>query len=276
MDAMQEFSRQEWKSEIKDFVVTGGSKRGWTSWLTGASDPRVRAIAPLVIDTLNMQKQLPYQLLSYGAYSDMIRDYTLRNLVPPPNTPEGRKLWAMVDPWVYRSKLTMPKLIVNGTNDPYWTQDALNLYWDDLKGDKWVLYVPNAGHNLEQNVGGTKNRDRAVNTLAVFARYQALGKEFPRLRWKHGGDKDTWTLTVECSPAPKAARLWVANSPTRDFRKSTWQEQAVKLDAGKVRGEVKSPEKGFRVFLAECEYEEDGLPYYLSTQLRIVEAPKRD
>jgi PhoPQ-activated pathogenicity-related protein len=276
MDAIQEFGRQEWKTEVKDFVVTGGSKRGWTSWLTGASDPRVRAIAPLVIDTLNMQKQLPYQLLSYGAYSDMIKDYTLRKLVPAPDTPEGRKLWSMVDPWVYRGKLTMPKLIVNGTNDPYWTQDALNLYWDDLKGDKWVLYVPNAGHDLQQQVGGEKNRTRAINTLATFARCQALGKEFPRSSWKHTGDKDSFTLTVQCSPAPKAARLWVANSATRDFRKSTWQEQAVELESGKVVGKVKAPEKGFRVFLAECEYEENGLPYYLSTQLRIVEAAKRE
>jgi PhoPQ-activated pathogenicity-related protein len=136
--------------------------------------------------------------------------------------------------------------------------------------------VPNAGHNLQQDVGGVKNSDRAVNTLAAFARCQALGKKFPRLSWQHGGDKGTFRLTVECSPAPKAARLWVANSPTRDFRKSTWQEQAVQLEAGKVRGEVKAPEKGYRVFLAECEYEEDGLPYYLSTQLRIVEAAKRD
>jgi len=39
-----------------------------------AADPRVKAIAPLVIDTLNMQAQLPHQLKSYGRYSEMIDD----------------------------------------------------------------------------------------------------------------------------------------------------------------------------------------------------------
>src|SRR5919198_467462 len=78
MDALEEFSKKEWKTPVKQFIVSGGSKRGWTSWLTAAADRRVKAIAPLVIDTLNMQKQLPYQLTSYGAYSAMIKDYTER------------------------------------------------------------------------------------------------------------------------------------------------------------------------------------------------------
>src|SRR5262245_9047196 len=131
MDALQEFARQEWKAEVRSFVVTGGSKRGWTSWLTAVADPRGKASAPLVLYTLNMKQQLPHHLAPYGKYSAMIKDYTERELVPMPDTPEAQKLWGMVDPWLYRNKLTMPKLIVNGTNDPYWTQDALNLYWDD-------------------------------------------------------------------------------------------------------------------------------------------------
>ena len=71
-------------------------------------------------------------------------------MIPIPETVEGQKLWKMVDPWVYREKITIPKLIINGANDPYWPLDALNSYWDDLKGDKWLLYVPNAGHDLRE------------------------------------------------------------------------------------------------------------------------------
>ncbi|MGD9636511.1 MAG: PhoPQ-activated protein PqaA family protein, partial [Pirellulales bacterium] len=54
MDAVEEFARQEWKVEIDKFVVTGASKRGWTTWLTAAVDPRVCGLAPLVINMLNM------------------------------------------------------------------------------------------------------------------------------------------------------------------------------------------------------------------------------
>src|SRR5437762_2893112 len=106
MDALQEFARQEWKKPVKDFIVSGGSKRGWTTWLTGAADPRVRAIAPLVIDTLNMPVQMEHQLKSFGTYSLMIKDYTERGLVPMPDTAEAKRLWSMVDPYLYRDRLT--------------------------------------------------------------------------------------------------------------------------------------------------------------------------
>ena len=124
MDALQQFARQEWKIEVTHFVVSGGSKRGWTAWLSAAVDPRVKALVPCVFDTLNMQAQLSHQLQSYGKYSEMIVDYTKRSLVPVPNTEDARKLWMMVDPWFYRDRLKQPKMIVNGSNDPYWTQDC--------------------------------------------------------------------------------------------------------------------------------------------------------
>jgi PhoPQ-activated pathogenicity-related protein len=178
MDALQAFAMREWNFMIRFFVVTGGSKRGWTTWLTGACDPRVKAIAPLVIDTLNMQKQLPHQLKSYGRYSEMIDDYVKRDLVPTPKTERAMKLWSMVDPWVYRDKITMPTMIINGANDPYWTVDALNLYWDDLKSPRWVEIIPNAGHDLKQN---KTDFTRVANTLGAFARHQIHGVKMPKL-----------------------------------------------------------------------------------------------
>jgi PhoPQ-activated pathogenicity-related protein len=276
MDALQEFGKKQWKTEIKHFVVSGGSKRGWTSWLTATVDPRVKAIAPAVIDTLNMQKQLPHQLESYGAYSLMIHDYTIRNLVPPPRTPEGNKLWSMVDPWAYRAKLTLPKLILNGTNDPYWTQDALNLYWNDLQGDKWICYVPNAGHDLRQR--GNNNDfglSRASGTLAAFSRAQIEGKALPKLTWKHTQGGGQYRLEVVSDPAPKVARLWQADAPTRDFRKATWEDKELKLDRGRVSAATEAPAQGCRVFFIEYEYEMGTLRYYLSTQLRIVGTPQK-
>lgn len=276
MDALQAFAKREWKKEVKSFVVSGGSKRGWTTWLTAASDPRVKAIIPIVIDTLNMQKQMPYQLESYGAYSRMIHDYTERKLVPMPKTPEAEKLWRMVDPWHYRERVKVPKLILNGTNDPYWTQDALNLYWDDLPGEKWVSYVPNAGHDLQQKLpGGKTDFTRAINNIAAFAKAQVFDLRLPKMSWAHGDAGGKHLVSVTSDVAPKAARLWVADAPTRDFRKSTWNEKPVTLDKGGVKAEVDAPASGCRVFLVECEYDLDGLRYYLTTQLRIVGKPAK-
>lgn len=274
MDALQQFSQQEWKQPLEKFIVSGASKRGWTTWLTAASDPRVKAIAPMVIDTLNMKEQMPYQLKSFGHYSEQIRDYTERGLVPMPDTPEARRLWGMVDPWVYRERLTLPKLLINGINDPYWTTDALNLYWDDLPGDKWVIYVPNAGHNLEQHeADGKKHRTRAVHALAAFARHQIKENPMPKLSWKHEDANGQARLTVQADPSPNAVRLWVATNPTRDFRLARWSEQAVAL-ASPITATIAPPKSGCLAFFAELDYDIDGLSHQVSTQVRILEAAK--
>jgi len=170
----------------------------------------------------------------------------------------------------------MPKLIVNGTNDPYWTQDALNLYWDDLKGDKYVCYVPNAGHSLNQaaDEGDVPDISMAGNVLAAFTRAQTENKPLPKLTWKHEGKQDKFTLTLTTDVTPKAVRLWTADAPAKDFRKSKWTSKSLK--AGKeVTGEVNAPKEGCRVFFIESQYVMDKLTYSLSTQVRIVGEPRR-
>jgi PhoPQ-activated pathogenicity-related protein len=56
MDCVQELlaSDQGGKVTIEKFVVSGGSKRGWTTWCTAAVDKRVAAAIPIVIDVINV------------------------------------------------------------------------------------------------------------------------------------------------------------------------------------------------------------------------------
>lgn len=271
MDVLQAFGRQEWREPIRDFVVAGASKRGWTTWLTAAVDQRVGAIAPVVIDTLNMRVQMRRQLKAFGEYSARLAPYTSRGLVPIPQTPEGERLLSMVDPWAYRGKLALPKFIINGTNDFYWATDALNNYWHELPGDKWVAYVPNAGHDLRRRDKPQSDQlTDLINDLAAFSRHQVTGKPMPRLAWKHDAVDGKLRLTIEATPPAAGARLWIAHAPTADLRAARWRAQAVSYSGGKIVGEVTPPESGNLAFFGELDYEIDGFKYHLSTQMRMA------
>jgi PhoPQ-activated pathogenicity-related protein len=171
----------------------------------------------------------------------------------------------------------MPKMLINGNNDPYWTTDATNLYWDGLTGNKYLVYVPNAGHNLEQaGVPAAEKRDRAVGALEAFVRHQATAKPLPKLYWKNDDEGDKLRIVVTADPAPKTARLWMATNPTRDFRKAKWTDQEVKLAKDTITGEVKAPKDGCEAFYVEMDYEIDGINYHLCTQLRLVGTPAKE
>jgi PhoPQ-activated pathogenicity-related protein len=268
MDAVQACAKQAGEPSIDGFMVCGASKRGWTTWLVGASkDPRVKAIAPMVIDTLNVAKQGPHQLEMLGKPSEQIKDYTFAGMFDALKTPAGKRLLELEDPWSYRARLTMPKLIVNGTNDRYWAQDALNLYWDDLEGPKWVLYVPNSGHALE-------DRSRVLDTLCAFARSVATGAAFPKVTWRYEAKPDGGVTLALTSDVPlEEARLFHAESKSKDFRDSGWDFAKMTGEEKSWRAEVARPASGNQAVFGEAVFAIGGARFTLSTQIRILEGP---
>jgi PhoPQ-activated pathogenicity-related protein len=263
MDALQQIAQQEHGVAVERFVVTGGSKRGWTTWLSAVADDRVAGIAPIVIDTLNFRPQMKHQMATWGEYSEQIADYTSKGLVDVMEKHPEIPLWRWVDPYTYRSQLKLPKLIINGTNDRYWVIDAMNLYWDDLAGPKHVMYVPNAGHGLD---GG---RDAALTTLAVFAQHVAMGKPLPDISWLHDDEGNRLRLAVRSNPTPKAVRLWVAHSEDKDFRPDRWNSTVVSANGdGEYTAHVEKPANGHVAFFADATYTFGPLEYSLSTQIR--------
>ncbi|MGC8642892.1 MAG: PhoPQ-activated pathogenicity-related family protein [Isosphaeraceae bacterium] len=259
MDAVQAWAKERGKGEVRRFVVTGGSKRGWTTWLTGAVDQRVIAIAPMVIVMLNLGLQGPNQLEVWGNYSEQIDDYVKRGLMERAQTRAGMELWKMVDPYTFRERLTKPKLLINGANDRYWTLNAIDLYWNGLKGPKYVVELPNAGHGLEVN------RDWALNGLGAFFRYQVTGRPMPVVSWTVDSAASTEAkLTIHADPAPRSARLWTATAATRDFRDSKWSASPLKAGTT-LTATLTKPDSGHGAAFADLEYEIDGIPYHLTT-----------
>ncbi len=190
----------------------------------------------------------------------------------------------------------MPKLQINGTNDPYWTLDSMNLYWDDLKGPKYVVYLPNAGHDLKEH------RDWATNGVGALFRHAASGRSMPDFSWKFrfrsspDADNELATITLDTSKAKsqlKSIEVWAAASASRDFRQSKWERTFVESSVGSstmqpLPGQLSvAMERSGKVVsvmssrdvesaqsavqFAVLTFEIDGLEYRLSTQIFVFD-----
>ena len=267
MDAVQAFSKETLDHDISRFVVTGGSKRGRTTWLTGASDPRVQAIAPMVIDVLNMPVNLDYQVKVWEEYSIQIEDYVKLGIPQDVHTEQGNDLTTMIDPYSYRDKLTMPKMIFIGTNDEYWPVDAIKNYYDDIPGENYIHYVPNAGHGL----GGGQ---QALTALSAFFGNTLLHEKYPVCNWEIAENESQVTVSVETSPDKLlGAMLWSSDSEDRDFRDEVWNSESIEGQIQKdVEVLVDFPESGYRAFYVDLMYTDPmGGAYTKSTRMFVAD-----
>lgn len=269
MDAVQQFSSQVLKHKINRFVVSGASKRGWTTWLTGASDARVAAIAPMVIDILNMPVNLDYQVRMWKDYSVQIEDYVKLGIPQTSRSEKGMAITTMVDPYSYRKKLTMPKMIFMGTNDEYWTVDAIKHYIDSIPGQNFITYVPNVGHSLG-------DKKQALTTLSAFFGQTLAGSHYPVLNWNISQNKKGVTLKVDATAdILMDAILWSTDSEDTDFRDEKWSGKSLQLKNKKpstVTALQPYPEKGYRAFYLDLQYKDaNGGEYTESTRMFVAD-----
>jgi len=268
MDAVQEFSAQKNNQLVNQFVVTGASKRGWTTWLTGAHDKRVKAIAPMVIDMLNWPLNLEYHKVTWGDYSIQIEDYVKLGIVQKSDTPEGKKVAKMVDPYSYRSKLTMPKMILMGTNDEYWPVDAIKNYIDSIPGDNHICYTPNAGHNLG-------DKKTALGTLSAFFGTIISGQQVPKCEYTLSTENGKTTVKLNADAALLTdAIVWSAVSTDREFRDKTWTSTSLgKSGVESFTFETPVPISGFQAFYIDLKYKAPfGGEYTQSTQMFLSDS----
>ena len=268
MDAVQEFSKETLQQDIARFVVTGASKRGWTTWLTGANDTRVEAIAPMVIDVLNMPVNLDYQVKVWKEYSIQIEDYTKLGIPQDVHTENGDDITTMIDPYSYREKLTMPKMIFIGTNDEYWPVDAIKNYIDDIPGENYIHYVPNAGHGLGDG-------QQALTALSAFFGNTLLHEQYPACSWEITENETLITLSVETTPEKLlGAQLWSADSEDRDFRDEVWSSVNVDgQDLKDIELQVEVPESGYKAFYLDLRYSDPmGGEYTKSTRMFVTDS----
>ena len=269
MDAVTEFlaSKDGGGVAVKKFVVSGGSKRGWTTWLTGAVDPRVCAVVPIVIDVVNVRPSMENHYGAYGFWAQAVGDYTRHRLTERFDEPRMAELYRIVDPYFYRHRLTMPKYVVNSAGDQYFTPDSSKFYFDELKGVKYLRYVPNSNHSL----AGTD----AAASIRAFYRAVLEGSELPKFSWKVQSDG---SIRVHTQTKPLEVNLWRTTNPkARDFRLMTigkaYQKTTLKGDGkGVYVAKVEEPNAGWTAFFVELVYDsgEEKAPFKFTTQVHVV------
>jgi PhoPQ-activated pathogenicity-related protein len=271
MDAIQEFLASDAGGRLKidQFVVAGGSKRGWTSWLVGTVDKRVIAIMPLVIDALNSEAITRHHFEAMGFFSPALKDYVNHGLFPHKiGTPEYKAVLNIEDPYNYRrrERLKIPKFLINASGDEFFLPDNSQFYYHDLPEEKHLRYVPNSKHNL----AGTDARE------SMTAFYQAILNDTPRPRFSWKKERDG-SLVVKPIDKPKEVNLWQATNPNaRDFRvdaigKAYTRTRLAAEKDGTFVGRVSKPEKGFTAFFVELVYDSGGkYPFKFTTEVSVV------
>ena len=268
MDALTAFSASAAGGghQVNRFVVSGASKRGWTSWVTAAVDTRVIAIAPAVIDLLNVEPSFEHHFRAYGRYSDAVEDYVRQGVMDWIGTPRFRALMKIEEPFEYRDRLTMPKLLINSAGDQFFLPDSSQFYFDKLRGESHLRYVPNTDHSL--------GKSDALETLTAF--YASIVSAQPRPDFTWTFEKDG-AIKVVSKVRPEAVTLWQAVNPdARDFRLETigpvYRSTALTPSGPNTWvGRVPAPAKGWTAVFVELTFASGSrYPLKMTTAVRVL------
>jgi PhoPQ-activated pathogenicity-related protein len=215
---------------------------------------------------LNVNESMKHHVAAYGKFSLAINDYYQHNIMQRMHDPRLAKLYEIEDPYSYRDRLTMPKFIVNSAGDEFFLPDSSQFYFDDLKGEKYLRYVPNSNHSL-------KDTD-AVESIIAFYQTVLSGAARPKYSWTF---EKNGSIRVLSETKPKEVVLWQATNPEhRDFRlavigKAYKSESLVDQGTSTFVANLKAPPKGWTASFVELTYDVGGpFPLKLTTAVRVL------
>lgn len=245
--------------KIKHFIVSGVSKRGWTTWLSAIVDSRVDAITPFVIDALNTRKVLGHMYKTYGNnWPIAFYPYYRFDLDKQLDTVPFFNLMNIVDPYrylgtPYKSRLAIPKYIVNASGDDFYVPDNSRFYYDALPGEKVLRFAPNSNHHGILNF--TKQ------SLIPFINRIQKGIATPVLDISTEMTERVQYVTVRFSETPEKIVLWKAANPvSRDFRYACgirYMETPLHLSAtGEVKVTLDIPSVGWQAAFIEATFKD--------------------
>lgn len=222
MEAVQQFAAQKGMANIDGWVTSGASKRGWTTWLTGAVDcptcPNVIGVAPIVPIVPSLSLDMHHMFQAYGGWTFAFTDYMDINLTSKLDTPGFKALCDNIDPInePFLSRLArLPKHVVVSSDDEFMMMEWTQIWWDKMGGEKHLTIANNAEHSMATGI--VELLESVTNTIASV--YHG-GK---RPEWSFTTDQASGVISVTIPPTQPHGKVVLRKAETfstvrRDFR----------------------------------------------------------
>lgn len=193
MDATTSYIKNTTGATLSRWVTAGASKRGATTWMTGAvGDPRIIGIVPIVFDVLNFRQGVQHMWRTLGNWTFAFTDYRDMNVTLYLNDGSDNLdvLAAQIDPLAYKENLTMSKLVVDATGDEFFQPQDDDFWWGQLPGENLRMMVDNAEHSMATGAL------YLITGAEVWMKALLDGTPRPSFTWDRAPDGSAITVTV--------------------------------------------------------------------------------
>lgn len=285
MDTVSDLVNKRHGQTVDRFLVAGASKRGWTTWTVGAVDNRVVAIAPIVMDLLNMQENLHHYYRSLGGWTFAFNDYYDLDFTKDLDNPNIKKMAAIIDPLSYNDRwVNKPKLIFSTGGDEFFMVDDSKFYFDKLAGPTYLRQLPNAEHSC------AGHEVSLMFSIRAFYLSVMKNKPLPKMKWEITTTPTGGKISVVTDIVPETVECYHATTldgKRKDFRllrgtpgnpskpqvhPVVWLKKYVTpLNATSFEVEVNNPPVGWTAFFIQLTFPGlDGSVLEFTTQTHIV------
>nr|KAG5691328.1 hypothetical protein BaRGS_014027 [Batillaria attramentaria] len=215
MDTVTDFVMKQQGVNVSEFFVAGASKRGWTTWTTAVVDKRVVGIAPIVMDLLNMVKNLHHHFRAYGGWTFAFKDYYDLNFTSQLDNPNTQLMADIVDPISYDARLTMPKLVISTGGDEFFLPDDSHYYFNNLTKPTYLRILPDAEHSC------AGHEISLFFTMRAFFLSAVTGTPLPKMNWTREATPTGGIIRLTTDRPPLTVLTFFAktiSTERRDFR----------------------------------------------------------
>ncbi|CAI5529533.1 unnamed protein product [Closterium sp. Naga37s-1] len=166
---------------------------------------RVVAFISYGYDLINFQPNMQHLLDSLGAVPILGRFYVDYNLTRFLHTPQLRHILSYTDPYFFRERLTMPKLLIAASNDEFFLMDDSYFYYNGLPPPTLLKIVANVDHMVIQKSYWAY--DAAISFLASLLHVNSSCASLP------ASSRPSLTWTRPSTPTPAALIPHTTSSP---------------------------------------------------------------